>query len=533
MKKTLQYTALLAAMTLLFGGCRQSEFDDNYYDPEKSVTATFEGLFTGFLYNHSYENRNTILPRYWNLYTFQVPMPAKYAQVVGYTNSTGRYEQNTAYTEQRWEYFYNTYIAGFRSMEKKMTELPADEQKGYDPFMEVARILLYDQAAQLIDMWGDIPFTEAGRIITESGQLRSPKYDPAEELYNTFIDDLKRIADYLNAVDFSAAKKPQFDRHDIFFQGDLDKWKRYANSLRLRLAMRISYKDEDRAKTVVGEILNNAGTYPVVSSVAENLAIKAEGDVLRSVLNKHGQGIREGLIGVRAPGKMVNDLMAPAGDPRLEVLFSKNNAGDFVGVYETWNEKRQDDSTANEYFSRIDTATFAENDQFPGIIVTAAEISLFKAEALERWNIGTGTAQDAYEAGIRQSIDYYYAINAMNQNSNGTSFTAKTKPAEAAITAFLAHANIAYAGTAEQKLEKIASQQWVNFGVIQAVQAWAEVRRTGYPKLNFLEDPFSTGSKTPPNRLLYPNSERTLNKDNYAQVANKDRMDAKVFWHVK
>jgi len=533
MKKTLKHIAFTAVAVLLCTGCRQSEFDDNYYDPEKSVTATFEGLFTGFLYNHSYENRNTILPRYWNLYTFQVPMPARYAQVVGYTNSTGRYEQSTSYAQDRWGYFYNTYIAGFRSMERKMAELPAEEQKGYEPFMEVSKILLYDQAAQVIDMWGDIPFSEAGRIITESGQLRQPKFDSARELYSTFIDDLKRIADYLNTVDFVAAKKALFDRNDIFFNGDLEKWKLYANSLRLRLAMRISYADEDKAKTVAGEILDNASTYPVVSSVGQNLAIKAEGDVLRSVLNKHERGIRGGLIGVTAPGKMVNDVMAPAGDPRLEVLFSKNNAGNFVGVNETWADQRQADSAANGYFSRIDTATFAENDQFPGIIVTAAEISLFKAEALERWNIGAGTAKDAYEAGIRQSIDYYYDINAMNQNSDGTSFTAKTKPTEAAIASFLAHANIAYAGSAEEKLEKIATQQWANFGVIQAVLAWAEVRRTGYPKLNFPEDPSSTGSKMPPSRLLYPDSERSLNKGNYAQVAAQDRMDAKVFWHVK
>ncbi len=533
MKKIFKYISILIATTIFLNSCKQSEFDENYYNPEKSVSASLEGLFTGFLYNNSFENRNTILPRYWNLATFQVPMPARYAQVVGYTNATGRYEQSTAYAQQRWEYFYNTYMSGYRSMEKKFSTLSVDEQAEYLPFMEVAKVLLYDQAAQVIDMWGDIPFTETGKLILESGSLQNAKYDSAEELYDFYISDLKRISDYLNTLEFNAAKKTLFDINDIFFKGDMNKWKLYSNSLRLRLAMRISFKSESKAKTVAQEILNNAAKYPVVSTVADNLAIKAEGDILRSIVNKHEGGIRGGLQGTSAPGKMINEIMSPSGDPRLKVLFSKNYAGKFIGVNEDWNENRQTDSIGKQYFSRVDSATFSRNDQFPGIIITAAEVSFFKAEALERWGIGTGTAKEAYESGIRQSIDYYYQINASNQNSDGTSYVAKVKPTASEISTFLANPKVSYAGSSEQKLEKIATQQWINFGVIQAYHAWAEVRRTGYPKLNFISDATSPNAKVPPARLLYPSTERELNKDNYAKVADKDRVDVKVFWHVK
>src|SRR5690606_34807750 len=117
-----------------------------------------------------------------------------------------------------------------------------------------------------------------------------------------------------------------------------------------------------------------------------------------------------------------------------KVLFSKNYAGKFIGVNEDWNENRQTDSIGKQYFSRVDSATFSRNDQFPGIIITAAEVSFFKAEALERWGIGTGTAKEAYESGIRQSIDYYYQINASNQNSDGTSYVAKVKPTASEIS---------------------------------------------------------------------------------------------------
>lgn len=527
---------ILFLFTLLVNitwSCKQSEFDDNYYDPEKSVNATLEGLFTGFLYNNSYENRNTILPRYWNLTTFQIPMPAKYAQVVGYTNSTGTYQQSTAFAQQRWEYFYNTYVSGYRSMEKKMAELSSEDQTAYQPFMEVSKILLYDQAAQMVDMWGDIPFRETGKIIIDNGKLQNAKYDSAEELYDFFIDDLKRISEYLNNVNFISSKKTLFNVNDIFFNGDINKWKLYSNSLRLRLAMRISFKDESKAKAVAQEILANASTYPLVSTVDQNLFIKAEGDILRSILNKHEGGIRGGILGTSAPGKMINDIMAPAEDPRLQVLFSKNNEGKYVGVNEDWNENVQSDSIGKNYFSRIDSATFGRNDQFPGIIVTAAEVSFMKAEAIERWGIGSGTAKDSYETGIKQSIEFYYNINAMNQNSDGTSYSPKTKPTDAQITSYLTKVKINYTGSLQEKLEKIATQQWINFGIIQAYHAWAEVRRTGYPVLNFQEDTGSPNAKTPPFRLLYPDSERTLNKENYSAVAGNDRVDIKVFWHTK
>lgn len=536
MKKITRYIlpiCLLFASITTIQSCKQKDFDENYYNPEKSVNATVEGLFTGFLYNNSFENRNPIFPRYWNLNTFQVPMPARYAQVVGFTNSPGRYDQGTTYAGQRWDYYYVTYIASYRSMQKKMATLSAEEQAAYKPFLEIANILLYDQTAQMVDMWGDIPFTESGKLILENGELIRGKYDSAEEIYDFILADLKRVSDYIKALQFDPAKKNLFNQNDIFFKGDLTKWALYANSLRLRLAMRISYKSEAKAKSVVQEILGGT-TYPVIAGVTQNLQIAPNDDaVLRSIINKHEGGIRGGLNGRAAPGDMINKYMDPVADPRLNVLFSKNKLDKFAGMDPSGKEKDQDENLSNNNLSRIDSATFSRNDQFPGILITSAEISFFKAEALERWNIGTGTAKAAYEQGIRESITSYFNINAMNKNSDGTTYKPKTPPTEAEITQFLNQTAIAYSGTAAQKLEKIGIQQWINFGIIQAPQAWAEVRRTGYPKLNFAVDNSSPTNKIPPTRLLYPDAEKAQNTENYEAVKDKDRVDVKVFWHVK
>jgi hypothetical protein len=82
-------------------------------------------------------------------------------------------------------------------------------------------------------------------------------------------------------------------------------------------------------------------------------------------------------------------------------------------------------------------------------------------------------------------------------------------------------------------LEKIATQKWIDFGVIQAHQAWAEYRRTKLPKLTFPTDGSSVLSPNPPNRLLYPGTEASLNTANYEPVKSSDNITTKVFWDVK
>jgi hypothetical protein len=226
-----------------------------------------------------------------------------------------------------------------------------------------------------------------------------------------------------------------------------------------------------------------------------------------------------------APGKMVDSIMAPAGDPRLPIYFTANKKGEYHGVPNTWNSTRVADSTTANYFSRWDSTTFTENNLFPGIVFTAAEVSFLKAEAYERW--GGGNAKTAYETGVKQSIQFYLGIN------NGSDFTKGTKetmPSDAAIAAYLANPVVAY-GT--NNLEKIATQKWIDFGVIQAQQAWAEWRRTKFPKLSFPTDASSVLSPNPPNRFLYPSTESSLNATNYSAVKSSDNITTKVFWDVK
>lgn len=538
MKKSLIYICQLLAIAIAVSSCSQQDFDDNYYDPERSVTADIPKLFTGMIYNHNRVSGHTIFPRYWNLYTFEFPTAGVYTQTFAYQNNEGRYVPNVQYGQERWGYFYTSYFASYADLVSHFERSTEDEQVGFRLFVETANVFIYDQAAQMVDIWGDIPFSEAGRMIRSGGVITGSNaaYDSQEELYNFFIDDLKRIADWLNTDGDQIEQfyKNQFDRADILNLGSLQDWKIYANSLRLRLAMRISYQNEAKAREVVAEILNNPGTYPVITENSNSVKIDARGETLRSVVNLGGQGIRgvfESASYNFAPGFMVNDIMVPSDDPRLPAMFTLNAEGEYRGMDPALTATQQANQIAANLISRVDSATYSTNDKYPGVIITAPEISFLKAEAAERW--GIGNARQEYERGIRQSIDFIYYINGLNDNADGTSYTPLPPPSETAVNAYLNHAMISYDGTQDQRLEKIATQQWLNFGVMQATQAWAEYRRTKYPVLTFLPDPGQGELGTPPARLMYPENERTYNPANYEAVRAQDTYTNRIFWDVR
>jgi len=534
MKKTIKNIILGGLLiTAGFSSCKKSSFDENYYNPEASVEADIPRLFSGLLFNQSKASSNTIMPRYWNLYVFQLPTLGTYSQLFGYTSGPGMYEQKTAYSQSRWQYYYTAPMASYKEITKFYDHLTSNEDKdGYNIFVQTSKIFLYDQTAQMIDMWGDIPFSEAGQVISTGGTIINGKYDDQASLYNQMIDDLKTISVFLNENKTATYYKQMFDKADILNAGNIEKWKIYANSLRLRLAMRISYVNEAKAKEVVNEILSNPTTYPIVTSLTNSIKIDARGTELRSVVGVDGIKASFESSGFNyAPGFIINNVMNPSNDPRLKVFFSKNVNGKYLGLDPNLDATTQENQINNNLISRVDSATFSRNDKFPGIIITPAEISFLKAEANERWGIGTSAATE-YEKGIRQSIEFWFYINSLNDNADGTAYVAKTKPTESEILTFLANSTIAYTGAKDQKLEKIATQNWLNFSVIQAQHAWAEYRRTNYPKLIFNKDNSSLQSPIPPVRLLYPENERTYNTANYEAVKSKDKLDTKIFWDV-
>jgi hypothetical protein len=525
---------MLVAVTT--AGCRK-RLAELYYDADQTVQPSIEKFFTQMLDN------DRIHPSYWNVRTFIALHTGVYTQLIGYLNYTTSYQQNAGYTQDRWNDFYRPgrlgdggnggVMAHYRLIESLYNSIEDDQQKAYAAVFEMAaRVVMYDHASQMVDLWGDIPFTEAGRVNTSDNTML-PRFETAPNIYNTILDGLKNAALYFSGATLSPAAHAAFTKQDILLNGQLEKWQRYANSLRLRLLMRLSFVDEERTKAEALTIINNPAQFPVIDGASNYMP--AATDVLLQPLTTNVDDLHNALSEVfnySAPDHLLNKVMKPANDPRIPVMFDKYGRtegdqfipnADYNGLPVSFNAEQQQVNLGR--YAILDSATFLYNNRLPGIVITAAEVNFLKAEALARW--GGGDAKTAYETAIRQSIAFYYYLN----NLNTTTRRPFTQPSDPAIENFLQSDQIAYTGTTNEVLAKIWVQKWVHFGFLQSVQAWAESRRTKYPVLQFYPSTLP-GYEWPPSRLVYPSSETSYNT-NYATVKDKDVRTGRIFWDVK
>ena len=222
-------------------------------------------------------------------------------------------------------------------------------------------------------------------------------------------------------------------------------------------------------------------------------------------------------------------MMNTTSDPRLPVLFDPS-LGSYAGVDPMATEAAQNDFISANLVARYDSVTFSRNDAFPGVIITAAEVSFLKAEAFQKgWAAGDPKA--AYETGINQSIEFYYGLNQLgSQNLYSFGRAAETPVTPAQITAYLATPQVSWDGNSN-KMQLIGTQKWIHFNITQLTQNWSELRRLKYPVLQFLPDP-SSAVPAPPVRFVYPSTEKLLNGSNYSAVASKDTYTTKIFWDV-
>ena len=128
---------------------------------------------------------------------------------------------------------------------------------------------------------------------------------------------------------------------------------------------------------------------------------------------------------------------------------------DYAAMPITFTSTEIDNNYMN--YSILDSTTFLQNPQLPGIAITASEVNFLKAEAYERW--GGGDAEAAYTKAVEQSVSFYYYLN----NLNSTGLTTVDKPADSVVEDFATNTDAAYTGTSAEKLEKIYTQKWLHF----------------------------------------------------------------------
>jgi len=528
MKKLIIKASFLVLSLTVAVGCKK-DIDDKFNNPENVLDPNLPGLFTGML------NNDRVAAKYWNVRTFLSQMPGVYAQTTYIANGNTVYQQSDSYSQQYWDDFYSPggngsgSVALYRAMERKFNSLSSTDQAVQRVILQAAKVVLIEQAAKMVDLWGDIPYSEAGGLTTND-LIKNPKYDEQKALYTSFIADLASASTYFKTATSTAA----FAKADILLKGDVNKWTRYANSLRLRLLMRISKTDEETAKTAVLQMLGDQTNFPLVDGGNVGTYNPSVSDILLQPLTNSSSDLHDAFFegSWYATDYMLNTVLVPANDPRIPVLYEKFGrtvGGKFVqnttyrAMPITFTTAQQESSWAD--YAVLDSGTFVFNQKLPGILITASEVNLLKAEAFERWG-STTDAKTAYDIALRQSVAFYYHLNNINQGA----YVKETFPSATTIDTWINTSTAAYTGAPTDKLTKIYTQKWVHFGVLQSTEAWSEYRRTGIPVLTFPTNGKQAGYETPPTRLIYPAKEKTLNSANYQAVVAKDTRKTKIFW---
>ena len=527
MKRILFMLATFLAVN--FTACKKADFEENYADPSKISTTTVEKQFTGFLTS----NREYVLPAYWNYFVVLRTTITHYTQAVGWINASNQYVPGGAGITSRWENYYNS-LAQYREFENVFGKLAADDQSARRIYMIAASIYLYDHTQKVVDLHGDIPFIQAGKLSANGGDYANslPAYDNAETLYTKMLDDLKAFADELNTIKVSSAIQTGFKNQDIINKGDLVMWKKYCNSLRLRMLTRVSdvASFQSRATAEKAAILGNSTSYPIVTENSENVQL----NVFNLSTDINSKGFRTGLEDWdgNLAGKAMIDLMVTTADPRLRVMFEPgaNAAGVYKGLDPMLTSSAQTALVAGGTISIYNRSTLSRNEYFPGLLINAAEVKFLAAEAY--LNAGNdAAAKAAYNDGISKSVKYYYLLRSI---TNDNTSPAITPTSDVEIAAYIAKPQVNWdlAITKADKLKLLATQKWIHYSVVQPIESWAEIRRLDAPVFNFEVD-IANAQKQPPYRWLYANSEQTYNTANYGTVKSKDNLTTKLFWDVK
>lgn len=337
----------------------------------------------------------------------------------------------------------------------------------------MAKIIKVEAMHRVSDIFGPIIYTKYRQVNADL----SVDFDSQEEAYNAFFADLNEAIGILTPK-ASQTGSATFVKSDLVYAGNIGKWVRFANTLRLRLALRIVKANPAKAKTE-GEaaLANGAG---LLNSNADNFNIALGSNHPLNVMNNEWGDVRLG-----AP---VECIMGGYTDPRLpkyaEPAVDAAVAGEFKGIREGINIDAK--SRYGDYSKLTTFSNFAQ-------MMTCAEASFLKAEAAMRGWAGSGAAQANYEEGIQRSFDQYSLGSAATYISNDV-LKAKPYVDPKAVTPGqndvlsgspnLSTITIKWDNEAsdEAKLERIITQKWIAM-YPDGQEAWSEFRRTGYPKL--------------------------------------------------
>ena len=403
----------------------------------------------------------------------------------------------------------SSYTESYSTVVPLWQDLKGKTETQFPEVFALAQILKISAWHKATDMFGPIPYKEAGK-----GLITVP-YDSQEEVYKSMFNELSDAIEVLTKYADNGNSK-LLPNADAVYAGDVHKWVVYANSLMLRLAMRVYYADAALSKKYALQAVNHSyGVMKTKDDEAKmergaSLEFKNNLDVLINQYNECRMG---------------SSMLAYLGgyqDPRLPKYFNTSTVSQAVtvGTYGKYSGvPTGHDVSSNDAFR--DSSRPAITSTTPTYWMRASEVYFLLAEAaLHGFAVG-GTAESLYEKGIEMSFEEngIASSEVADYMSSGLKPSAYsfhlTNPGVNVDVPAVTEATTAWSGTDEEKLEKIMIQKWIAL-YPNGQEAWTEYRRTGYPKLHSTITNYSNGevdSEVGIRRMRFPTNKSTSAED--------------------
>lgn len=530
------YSLLICGALCGASACEKGfeEINTPYKDASEN-TASISGLFNGLV---------SSLAKYGDD-ALNVSLLYPITNQQAYQNTVAPYLN---YSVTYWSQYYPDLLV-YKTILRKIGE-QANPQS-FNNIKYMASVLMANKTLRMLDYYGDIPYSQAS-LAKEGNTYFRPPYDAQPEVYKSVLADLKAAADGLG----TETGQVNLGSSESFLNSDFTAWKKFANALRLRYAVRLYAKEKALADGIITDIIGGNKPLPanqnLTSLYLDNFGlwpsrVTVAGQTLGALDSKWDSYRELSISNIRMSSNVWQQMSSTNAtngsgifDPRCYVYFMTNNADQWVPQpqngsqpeggrpYDVGTERKAIGSDPANKFACVNYLMAYDRVFYPILIVTEADVHFLKAEIYQR---GMGVAKDIakakteYEAGITASVNFWYAYT---QLSPTWAPARPVAPTAGQMTAFLTNPAVLFNGANDaDALKKIATQSWLAT-MFQPAESWATVRRTGLtPK-----DP--TYNPSIVNKLPYPDDENVNNHENWQKATNGEnptlQVQKKVYW---
>ena len=447
-------------------------------DPNNPADATLELVFPAGVSSVAFTlgGQWQILGSLWSQHWTQSTGANQYATVDDYNITESYYDRQ-----------YSEIYSGALN-DLNWVSIKAEEEENWNYFL-MAEVMKAYTFQVMVDLYDQIPYTEA----LAGSDDPTPAFENGQAIY----DDLIARIDNALSKDLNAVTSTAPGADDLVFKGDMDNWVKFANTLKLKIFMRQTAARESVAQTGITELYASGAEFlDVDAEMSDYIDVENFRNPYFAVqVSSAGNG--RGNVDVAASNTLLN-VLADAGDPRLNAIFATPSAGGgHVGL-------DQGDYSNTGFATHNNLSQPAVGPTHPVVFISAAESSFLQAEAVERFGVA-GDVQELYEQGIEANFAKHGVTGAAGLYAPGEAY--------------------AYDG-----IESIIFQKWIACANFNSLESHFERLRTGYPD-HFTITPNNITGGVFPRRLPYTSTELANNTENLTAIGGQKSVIQRTWWN--